>query len=249
VDCANIDEQVVRPQDDELKALVDQFVCVRVTRMNDVDIGLFQFDYDLTWACFFLDGNDRIYSRYGGRDGGDAEGRISVAGLKHTMRRVLADHQAPAVAAPPRTPTLAHQVFTRARGCMHCHNVWEGLREQARAADAFTPEMFHVYPLPENIGLKLDAVLGNVVKAVAAKSASAAAGLRPGDVVIQVGGVEVRSQGDVMHALHLAPVEGNLELQWRRDGEARSATIALAQSWKKTDLRWRRSMRGEPMEP
>jgi len=38
VDCANIDEQVVRPQDDELKALVEQFVCVRVTRMNDVDI-------------------------------------------------------------------------------------------------------------------------------------------------------------------------------------------------------------------
>lgn len=240
---------MVRPQDDELKALVDQFVCVRVTRMNDVDIGLFQFDFDLTWACFFLDGNDRIYSRYGGRDAGNAEGRISVAGLKHTMRRVLADHLASAVAAPPRTPTPAHEVFTRARGCMHCHNVWEGLREKARADDAFTPEMFHVYPLPENIGLKLDAIQGIHVKAVTPKSASARAGLRPGDVIMAIGATEIRSQGDVMHALHLAPLEGKLGVQWRREGETQSATIAVTRGWKKTDLRWRRSMRGEQIEP
>src|SRR5687768_894764 len=217
--------------------------------MNDVDIGLFQFDYDLTWACFFLDGNDRIYSRYGGRDGGDAEGRISVAGLKHTMQRVLADHQAPAAAAPPRTPTPAHEVFTRARGCMHCHNVWEGLREKARADEAFTPEMFHVYPLPENIGVTLDKVLSNQVTAVTPKSAGALAGVLPGDVLTQIGDTEIRSQGDVMHALHLAPVEGKLELRWRRDGEIQSATIEVTRGWKQTDLRWRRSMRAEQVEP
>lgn len=60
----------------------------------------------------------------------------------------------------------------------------------------------------------------------------------------RIGGTEIRSQGDVMYALHLAPLEGKLDLHWRRADEVRSATIAVTRGWKKTDLGWRRSMRG-----
>ena len=150
-ECVKLDDDLV-DKNPRVRPLLEKFVCVRVTRMNEVDIGLFQFDYDLTWMCFFLDGNDRIYSRYGGRDAGEAEGRITVASLKHTMREVLADYRPPESSLPPREPWPANQVFTRARGCMHCHNVWEGLREQARADGTLTPESLFVYPLPENIG-------------------------------------------------------------------------------------------------
>ena len=214
--------------------------------MNDVDIGLFEFDYDLTWACFFMDGADHIYSRYGGRDAGNAEARVSVAGLKHTMRQVLADHKPPATFPPPRRPFLANQVFTRARGCMHCHNVWEGLREKARAEGTFTPESLFVYPPPENIGLTLDVTIGNQVNAVAAQSPADKAGLRPGDLLTRIQETEIRSQGDVMRALHLAPQEGSVSLQWRREGQVHSASIPLARGWRETKLAWRASLRNQP---
>jgi serine protease Do len=236
---------VVRPEDQELQGLLDRFVCVRLTRMNDIDISLFQFDYDLTWVCFFLDGNDRIYSRYGGRDAGHAEGRVSVAGLKHTMEQVLADHSAPATTAPPREPTPAHQVFTRSRGCMHCHNVWQGLREKARADKAFTRDMLFVYPLPENIGLKLDVIAGNRIREVIPRSPAAHAGMEADDELTKIDATEVRSQGDVMHALHLAPAEGELVLHWRRAGHAHRATLEVTRGWKQTNLAWRASMRLE----
>jgi hypothetical protein len=234
---------VVRPQDEELKELLERFICVRITRMNDVDIGLFEFDYDLTWMCFFLDGNDQIASRYGGRDGTDAEGRVSVAGLKHTMRQVLADHRPPETAAPPRAPTPAHQVFTRARGCMHCHNVWEGLRDQERAAGTFTRESLDVYPLPENVGLTLDPVRGNEVTGALPDSGAQRAGLRAGDVLTKIDDTAIRAQGDVMRALHLAPAEGPITVHWRRGDQVRSATLEVAAGWKATDLSWRASVR------
>ena len=214
--------------------------------MNDVDIGLFQFDYDLTWMCFFLDGNDRILSRYGGRDDGDAEGRVSVAGLKHTMHSVLADHQPPVEALPPRQPTPAHEVFTRARGCMHCHNVWEGLREKARAEGTFTRDMLHVYPLPENVGLKLAVVAGNQVSAVVPQSQAERAGFVPGDVVTKIEATVIRSQSDIMHALHLAPAEGAITLHWRRAEQTHAATLDLTRGWKETNPSWRASMRNQP---
>ena len=195
--------------------------------MNDVDIALFQFDFDLTWACFFLDGNDRIYSRYGGRDAKSAEDRVSVAGLKHTMRQVLADHTPPAEAKPRGKATPAHEVYTGARGCIHCHNVWTGLRDQARADGAFTRESLFVYPLPENIGLELDVVAGNHVKAVKPGSASQAAGIQPGDVLTSIDATAIRSQADVSRALHLAPYEGRIVVHWRRGQANESATLEV----------------------
>ena len=59
---------MVRSAYPELKPLYDQFVCVRVLRMNDVDTQLFRFDYDVTWYAFFLSPGERVYGRYGGRD-------------------------------------------------------------------------------------------------------------------------------------------------------------------------------------
>lgn len=246
MDCAQIDEQVVRPQDEELKELLAKFVCVRLTRMNDIDIGLFQFDYDLTWMCFFLDGGDRIYSRYGGRDEGPAEGRLSLAGLKHTMRQVLADHQQPAEFHAPRSPRPAHEIFTRARGCMHCHNVWEGLRDQARKDGTFDAASLWVYPLPEKLGLKLDVTRGNLVIEVTPQTPGAHAGLQAADELTQIEGMTIRSQADVMHALHLAPHEGTIRVHWRRAGQAQDALLDLTRGWKQTDLSWRASMRPPP---
>jgi hypothetical protein len=60
--------------------------------MNGVNLRRFEFDYDATWTAFFTDSKLNVYSRYGGRDQGDPEARLSKPSLLHTMNQVLAAH-------------------------------------------------------------------------------------------------------------------------------------------------------------
>jgi len=61
--------------------------------MNGVNLRRFEFDYDATWTAFFTDAKLNVYSRYGGRDQGDPEARLSKPSLLHTMKQVLAAHE------------------------------------------------------------------------------------------------------------------------------------------------------------
>ena len=47
--------------------MMDQFVCVRAVQMYGVDLSLFQFQGQLTWAAVFLNADGTIYGRYGSR--------------------------------------------------------------------------------------------------------------------------------------------------------------------------------------
>src|SRR5438093_12015904 len=88
MDCKKIDEQVVR-LDKPIDELAEKFVLVRLTKIEGVDLRLFEFDYDLTWIVFFLNADEQIYGRYGGRDAASAESRISLAGLRNAMQAAL----------------------------------------------------------------------------------------------------------------------------------------------------------------
>ena len=68
---------------------------MRVTRLSGIDLNRFTFDMDVTWNAFFTDANLNVYSRYGGRDGGEPDERMSVSSLLRTMDEVLAEHQRP----------------------------------------------------------------------------------------------------------------------------------------------------------
>ena len=46
---------------------MDQFVCVRLVQANTIDLTRFQFDFDLTFAAFFLNADLTIYGRFGSR--------------------------------------------------------------------------------------------------------------------------------------------------------------------------------------
>lgn len=211
--------------------------------MNDVDLQLFQFDYDVTWYAFFLSPGERVYGRYGGRDAKSCDARLSVAGFKHAMKSVLDEHGRLRPEEPPTPVNTSREPFQEnRRGCVHCHDVWEGLRREAKARGAFDEQSLFVYPPPENVGLTLSVDEGNRVTAVAANTPSAKAGLRAGDVLEMVHRMKVYSQGDVMAALHVAPLEGVIKLTYRRDGTKRTAELDLPKGWKKTDLSWRPSM-------
>jgi serine protease Do len=219
---------------------------VRLTRIDNQDLNLFEFDYDLTFMVFFLDAEGRVYARYGGRDAEDPDRRQSLAGLRYTMQSVLAMHARADKEFAPRThkaPRFIRDLPTlRRRGrCLHCHQMREMLDADVRRQGKWTRELVYRYPLPENLGFELEVDRGNVVKRVTAKSPAAGAGLRAGDVVRRLGGVPVHSFGDAQFALDRAPKTGSVGIVWRRGGKDMEGKLALAEGWRKTDLTWRPS--------
>ena len=218
---------------------------MRLVKIAGADLRRFEFDHDLTWYCFFLNADETIYGRYGGRDAKDAEGRISTKGLRFAMDRALVAHQSPPKPAPlPGKPVLAED-FAAAkshRGCIHCHNVNEFRRADAKAAGTWDRESIWVYPLPENVGVTLGVDAGNRVKAVAKGSPADRAGLKSGDALESLNGYRVSSFGDASFALHKAPAKGEIAVTWTRAGREETGTLEDAAGWRKTNLTWRPSM-------
>lgn len=213
-----------------------------------MDLNVFDFDHDLTWAVFFLHPDERVYGRYGGRDAADAEARLSLDGLRHAMRAALDLHRAGAQDVPPRktgAPLLAenYPAVKRTRGeCIHCHQVKEAQRELAKAQGSWDRDDRWVYPLPENLGLSLAVDVGNRVRAVKPGTPAAKAGLQPGDLVNRLNGFPVASFADAQYALHRAPRAGTVPITWGRGGRALKAELELPEGWRKTNLTWRPSL-------
>jgi hypothetical protein len=225
--------------------VADKFVRVRLVKVAGADLRRFEFDFDLTWYCFFLSPDETIYGRYGGRDATDAEARISTKGLRFAMDRALEAHTSPPAAQQLDGKPVFAEDFASAkshRGCIHCHNVNEFRRADAKAAGAWDRDSIWVYPLPENVGVTLDVDVGNRVKAVAKGSAAERAGLKPGDALAKLNGYPVASFGDASYALHKAPAKGSIAVTWTRDGKEQSGTLEVAAGWRKTNLTWRPSM-------
>jgi hypothetical protein len=229
-----------------------EFVLVRLIRISDVDLNLFDFDYDLTWMGFFLNADEQVYGRYGSRDARSAEGRISLAGLKYAMQSALAAHRGRAAASPDggirgRPKPLRVADFPTARRfagneCIHCHQVKEFRRESLQAEGKWRREEVWAYPLPENIGLVLDVDRGNHVQSVTADSPAAKAGIRPGDLLKTVHGIPTASMADVQYGLHRAPAAGRVIATWQRQGKLHTAPLQLAEGWRKTNITWRPSL-------
>jgi predicted metalloprotease with PDZ domain len=215
-------------------------------------LNLFEFDYDLTLMVFFLDSQDRVYARYGGRDSSNADSRQSLAGLRYTMESVLETHareskDAERDFAPKSRDTSK---FLRdpgarsfARGCLHCHQVKEALNRELQRAGKWERDMIYRYPLPENLGLKLEIDRGNVIKSVAEKTPASTLGLQTGDVVRRLNGVPIHSFGDAQYALDRAPKTGSIEIAWQRGDKTIEDKLSLPDGWRKTPLAWRASMR------
>lgn len=219
---------------------------MRLTRIDNQDLNLFEFDYDLTFIVFFLNAEGKVYARYGGRDAENPDRRQSLAGLRYTMLSVLEMHNRAEKAFAPRTvaePRFIRDVLGRRRrgGCMHCHQVREALDADLRRQGKWTRDSAWCYPLPDNLGFELEIDRGNIIKRVTAKSPAAVTGLKVGDRVERLNGVPIHSFGDAQFALDRAPTTGLIEVQWRRGGKIGQGKLALAEGWRKTDLTWRAS--------
>jgi hypothetical protein len=223
---------------------------MRFTSMRDVNLDLFQFDYDLTWMAFFLDADERILGRFGGRLPGDADKYRDLDALAHALRAALQrHHEGPAGEKPAgRLPrTMERWPSTNklgAKACAHCHHVYDHRREWLESYNLWDRDEVWVYPLPENVGWTLDAGQGNRIEKVAPGSAAARAGLKAGDILVEVDSKRVASFADVQHALHRAPALGEISVKWQRGRQLIAGQLALAKDWRHTDVSWRRSLQG-----
>lgn len=231
-----------------------QFVRVRAHVARNLDLELFQFDPDLTFAVFFLNADRTIYGRYGSRsDFAEAERDISLEGLAKAMQAALdlhADYPANKAmlsdkAGPkPSYKTLIEYPWAKQRKlghCAHCHHIGTAQHMLSRSANKPIPDkVLFPFPMPDVVGLRLDPKEKAKVKQVLGGSAAEKAGVRAGDEILTLEGQSILSIADVQWVLHNAGDTAQLKADILRDRQQRKVTLALDDGWRhKSDLSWR----------
>ncbi len=220
---------------------------VRLSQIDDLDLNLFQFDLDLTFCVFFMNADGQVYARYGARDATSPDARQSLEGLRYTMLSVLQTvEKAPHRVAPRRAPNrLVMRSYTVAQGfgrCIHCHEAREVLDAQKRQAGLWNERTVYRYPLPDNLGIRLEVDRGNVVESIQPDSPAARLGLMPGDRLEQIADVPIHSLADAQFALDSAPDSGVCELIWTRNENLHRGLLELSPGWRRGDITWRASL-------
>lgn len=268
-ECVKLDDELVE-QDPEIRPLLDKFVCARVVSTNGLDLSLFQFDTDQSFAVFFLNADKTIYGRFGTRSHRtEWFGDVSLKGLAEAMRGALELHAdypnnaallaaktgpPPVVRSPELFPSLK-QKYTDSlnyqgdvvRSCIHCHQIGDALRDLHRAEGKPLPEtILYPYPHPKAIGLILDPDARATVKEVTPESPAAAAGFQPNDRIVQLNRQPLLSIADVQWVLHqLSPAGGEASALVERGGQTQELTLTLAAGWRQADdISWRVSSWG-----
>ncbi|MGH7136581.1 MAG: thioredoxin family protein, partial [Pirellulales bacterium] len=148
--CAQLDAQVLS-RDPVVQRLLEKFVCVRIVNANGLDLSLFQYDYDQSFAAFFLNADRTIYGRYGTRSHETESDRdVSVEGFAQALAAALELHERypdnkaslaakrgpqPEFKASEEFPSLKGKYGSRlnyegnvVKSCIHCHQVGEAMR-------------------------------------------------------------------------------------------------------------------------
>jgi hypothetical protein len=257
-----MDRQVAGRDDAELAQLLEKFVCVRIIQGWGLDLSLFQFDHELTWAVFFMNADKTIYGRYGSRsEHKNTTNAISMDGLKKAMEAALKFHAgypankadfsgkkgpAPEWPTPEAIPELKGKKNsipadgTRG-GCIHCHQAHDAELWSVRAKSR-TPSdrLVWPYPMPGRVGLLLDVKERATVKSVEPGSLAEKGGFRAGDSIAKLGGQAILSIADVQWVLHNSAEPATLEAEIEREGKPAKATLALEAAWRrKDDFTWR----------
>ena len=257
-----------------MNGLLDQFECVRLVRMNGIDLNRFQFDYDQTWAVLFFRPDGTLLARYGTRGNSDGMAYNSMDGLRYTMKAALAAHQqwtpvmqdhykdkigepvefSTAEQIPSSTVNRIRERGKSARqSCIHCHNIYDAQRDVAISRDDYDPTARFKYPLPENIGLRVSEQ--TEVTAVKDGSPAHQAGIRSKDTIVRMNGQNIHSIADMQFVLHNTPAPGKVAIELLAAGgsdEPRrrtNVTLDLPAGWRKSDISWRASMYGMPPQP
>ena len=230
--------------------------------MRGVDLSVYRFDYDLTFAVLLMNADGTLYHTFGGRDWTHADSHLAMAPLVRLLRDTLAAHAAYQAAPKPpklaarhtieRFPDMAKKIQQgKAPKCMHCHMVNDQRHRAASDARRYRDEDRFEWPDPAQVGWRLDRDAQTRLAEVLTGSPAEKAGLKPGDRLARVGDGAVASFGDVARALHEAPERGGaLKVGYTRGEATHETTLRLPAAWKRPDPRyfaWRSSKWG--MDP
>jgi hypothetical protein len=173
--CVKLDDDLVN-QDKRVRPLLEKFVCVRLVSANGLDLSLFQFDYDQSFAVFFLNADGTIYGRFGTRSHRTRwSDDVSIDGLARALQGALALHEQypknkhelvgkkgppPDVPSPEKYALLRGQYEAKlnyeapgVQQCIHCHQIGDAQRQQYRDRKEAIPEqILFSYPHPKALG-------------------------------------------------------------------------------------------------
>jgi hypothetical protein len=263
-ECVKLDDDLV-DKDPTLRPLLEQFVRVRVVSANGLDLSLFQFDYDQSFAVFLLNADGTIYGRFGTRSHRtNWVGDVSTDGLAKAMQGALDLHAEyprnkdalaakrgpkPLAAVPEKFPSLAKKYGPEldykgnvVQSCIHCHQVGDAVRDTHRKKkEALPEEVLFPYPHPKSQGLILDPKEKATVLKVEKDSPAEQSGFKPGDRITALDGQPLLSIADVQWVLHNMPAGGaTLKAEVVRDGKPATLTLSLPKGWRqRDDISWR----------
>ncbi len=264
--CVKLDDDLVE-KDERLRPLLEKFVRVRVVSANGLDLSLFQFDTDQSFAVFMLNADGTIYGRFGTRsDQTQWTDDVSIEGLAKALDGALSLHQAfPANKAelagkkgPPADFAVPEQ-FPQLKGrygaelnyegnvvqsCIHCHQIGDAQRQSHIEQKGTLPEpVLFSYPHPKAIGLILDPKERATVLRAQPGSVAAKAGFEEGDEIRSMDGQPLLSLADVQWVLHhVKPSGGSVKAVVQRAGKEREVLLELPAGWRRRDdIAWRAS--------
>jgi hypothetical protein len=241
------DAQVVlSPPDSKLGKLLQQYVCARVTRMDKIDLGLFDFDRHNALYFFVLNADEQIYLRYGGRDAESAASYLNLRSLELALAEGLSMHERrefpsgerPAALFASDIPLLAERTL-RQGACVECHLIADYQNIQ-RELDGNLDRLRDMYRSPDIkiIGIYLDVPAGLKVKE--ARGAVAAAGMQSGDTITHINQRRVRTFGDLQYCYDKVPrLARQLQLSVLRGEQKKTLEVQLPERWWVTDLGYR----------
>lgn len=268
-ECVKLDDELV-DTDPVIRPLLEQFVCARQVSTNGLDLSLFQYDTDQSFAVFFLNADKTIYGRFGTRSHRtDWVQDVSLEGLGKALKAALNLHSnyddvkaslagkrgtPMEFASPEKYPSLKGK-FTDAlnykgdvvKSCIHCHQIGDARRDfYWKAKKPIPDKILWPYPHPKSVGLVMNPDELATVQKVLPNTPAASAGLRSGDSIASFNGQPMLSTADVQWVLHNVDPDGaRVPLVVNRGGRTTNLSLSLDKAWrKKGDLSWRVSTWG-----
>jgi hypothetical protein len=225
---------------------MDEFVCVRMVQGWGMDLSIFQFDWRATWIVFLMNADRAVYGRYGARQSNDLQGLArALEGALDLHKKFPANKEELAGKVGPALPWKKAEDLPGIRekgkfgeaeskkGCVHCHNVQEGLTKSYRSLGQSAPQRILAgWPGPERMGVALQAGERAAVTEVQRGTPAEKAGLQAGDRIVRFGGQPILSITDVEWVLWSGPDQGDLRIEVDRGGRKVEAVVSLPSGWR-----------------
>lgn len=268
-ECVKLDDELVH-EDKRVRSLLEKFVRVRIVSTNGLDLSLFQFDTDQSFAVFLMNADGAIYGRYGTRSHRTSwSDDVSIDGLARALEGALDLHAnfprnkaeldlkrgpAPEVASPELFPSLKSRYTSKVdfdskpvASCIHCHQIGDAQRDFYRAMKSPMPtHVLFPFPHPKILGLVLNPRERATIMKVEKGSPAEKAGLQEGDRIIRLEGQSLLSIADFQWVLHrTSPDTQALKIEISRGEATKALTFELPKGWRqRDDISWRASTWG-----